>query len=125
MPPSKHRYQVHAQNISYSKIKQRCEKSIHTLDLFPYLRKQPFVQQYLMCIITVANFHNKNFLILLHQFSGFSFSKIQIICCLFHIYLSPVLKTLNNISSLLNNRIPAAHYRTYTFPLLSGPNPPG
>lgn len=54
-------------------------------DLFPYLRKQPFVQQYLMCIIAVANFHNKNFLILLHQFSGFSFSKIQIICCLFHI----------------------------------------
>lgn len=36
-----------------------------------------------------------------------------------------IFPVLNNISSLLDNRTPAAHYRTCTFPLLSGPDPHG
>ena len=36
-----------------------------------------------------------------------------------------IFPVLNNISSLLNNRTLVVHYRTYTFPLLSDPDPLG
>ena len=66
--------------------------------------------------VTVNHALAKRYLDALHDLSETIFNRIL------DKLIFPV---LNNISSLLDNRTPAAHYRTCTFPLLSGPDPHG